>query len=219
MEVCVWRDGEIKKHILFKMYTFALHLEIAGGRKWKARIGRWRKSGRKSGLSLDEALLKYAEQKGSNLKERDALFNWYRNAHMDYGVRRDTRLEHRLYAGHGLPRKSRNSRKRARRIARQKYGLTREEMRRLNVEVDHIDCNPLNNDPANLQLMRPAEHRRKRCRSRKRRGLRVPTNVSSPAKWKTAYEDIKRKLAGKSWARRHTVKLVDAYKAAGGRFD
>tara|TARA_Y100000389_G_scaffold138630_2_gene136393 strand:- start:1518 stop:2096 length:579 start_codon:yes stop_codon:yes gene_type:complete len=189
-------------------YTFVKHLELAGGRVWKRRIGKWR--------GLHRSLVKSLREYAKNLEpfeERETLFRWYRNAQMDHGVKRDTKLEYLLYGRRPGVKRAHENRKRARRAFQRHHPDV--DMRGL--EVDHVDCNNENNDIRNLQLLTPAQHREKRCSRRKRKGLRVPANVANPSKWKKAYAEARRSVDGR-WTARTTVSMVEDYEAAGGQF-
>tara|TARA_Y100000389_G_scaffold182447_2_gene199062 strand:- start:960 stop:1253 length:294 start_codon:yes stop_codon:yes gene_type:complete len=89
------------------------------------------------------------------------------------------------------------------------------------LEVDHIDCNNRNNHISNLQLLTPAQHKKKRCSRRKRKGLRVPVNVAHPSKWKRAYKKLRDELRATNtpWSFRSTERLVKAYEASGGELE
>lgn len=197
------------------LYTFVKHLEIAGGRKWKARIAQWRRKSRKSKESLVGLMRDYASKTKDD--ERDMLFKWYRNARMDYNVRRDSKLEHQLYGRRPEVKKAHQSRKVARKVFKRHHPDV--DMRGL--EVDHIDCNNRNNHISNLQLLTPAQHKKKRCSRRKRKGLRVPVNVAHPSKWKRAYKKLRDELRATNapWSFRSTERLVKAYEASGGELE
>lgn len=196
------------------MYTFLRHLELAGGRRWKKRIQRWRRRG-----ATDPMVQLRTYARGLDVDTAggpgQALYQLYRHAQMDYNVERDSGLDRALYERRRKVRADKNSRGRARSAYRSFHRLSKAAM--AGKHVHHVDCNPRNNDMRNLQLLTPEAHRKIRCSRRARKGLRVPENVAMAKLWRSVYYAIKKTQPGE-WSARHTKRLVDDYRAGGGTF-
>ena len=197
------------------MYTFVDHLAIAGGRDWHRRVSRWRNGSK----DPSECLRRFVRRSVfSDEPRRKKLFVQYRNALMDYDVKRDTKLEYELYGRLPAQKRGVENRTRARAVWKKHYGKAE-----AGFEIDHIDCNHANNDIANLRKLTKRQHRERHktpCpgRTKKKRGLRVPSEALDRALYEEIYTRLKRNLRGRRWGAYTSGRLVQEYKARGGRY-